>query len=132
MDRLLYYLWYGPKEKLRYLWVHRLTKVTFRLRKGFWPDECWNLDLTFAKFILPRLKYFKNKTNGYPSNLTEAEWDRNLDDMITAFAWIASKSYYDAPMKEDGSIDHNAYLKLHEDAQRGFELFGQHYMGLWD
>ena len=30
------------------------------------PRECGNLDCTFAEFALPRLKYFKTHTLGYP------------------------------------------------------------------
>ena len=30
--------------------------------------ETWNLDYWIANYILPRLKLFKKKTNGYPGN----------------------------------------------------------------
>lgn len=33
------------------------------------PRECWNLDCTFAKFALPRLKYYKKHTLGYPGKV---------------------------------------------------------------
>lgn len=32
------------------------------------PCECYELDYTLAKFILPRLKILKRDTNGYPGN----------------------------------------------------------------
>ncbi len=30
-----------------------------RIRYGVSNEECWSLDATFSKFILPRLKHFK-------------------------------------------------------------------------
>ena len=131
MEHPLYYLWYAPARKLGFLWRCRIKQVKFRLRNGFWPDVCWNLDTTLAQLILPRLKHFRSNLNGYPANLTEEEWDRYLTQMIVAFEWIASGDYYDMPMK-NGQVDGEAYTKLIDDTQRGLELFGKYYMGLWD
>jgi len=131
MDNFIYYAYYWPKEKLRYLWVHRIKKIPTRLRIGFWPDECWNLDVTFAKYVLPRLKHFRAMNNGFPHGLTEEEWDSHLDAMIASFEWIGGGNYYDLPIK-DGEIDVEAYTKLRLDTQHGLELFAEYYMGLWD
>jgi hypothetical protein len=81
--------------------------------------ELWNLDLTMAKWIYPRLKVFvKKKRNGYPGIFSEYNknewkskeeyeeaiktgkhlgggteaWDEILQEMIFAFEW---KIYYE-------------------------------------
>lgn len=132
MEHLLDYLWYGPKEKLRFLWVHRIKKVVRRLRHGCWPDECWNLDVTFAKFILPRLKYFKDHNHGYPADLTEETWNHYLSEMIIAFKYIDNEGYYDCPEKADGTVDAEALQQQIDETQHGLELFAKYYMGLWN
>src|SRR5574343_104314 len=62
----------------------------FKKKHGFSPDECWNLDSTLANFLLPRLKYFRKKTFGFPSSLKTIEkWKATLDDMIWTFEEIS-------------------------------------------
>lgn len=54
------------------------------------PKDCWNLDVTIADFIIPRLKKFKKDTNGYPATLSSfEEWQNILDKIITAFEYVA-------------------------------------------
>lgn len=51
--------------------------------------ELWNLDLTIARFVLPRLIAFKKNNIGYPSEFKSKEdWDNVLDKMIAAFDLI--------------------------------------------
>ena len=38
----------------------------FKKENGFSPDEVWSLYNNIAIFVLPRLKYFREKTSGYP------------------------------------------------------------------
>ena len=54
-------------------------------------SELWDLDYTFADFILPRLKAFKKNTISVPASLTEDEWDDILDKMIIAFEYIITE-----------------------------------------
>ena len=56
--------------------------------RGFSDEVTWNLDTEVAKFVLPRLKRYKEITLCYPSNLTREEWDEKLDKMIGAFELI--------------------------------------------
>ena len=51
-----------------------------------------NLDSTIARFILPRLKFFRKKTCSYPRGLTFEEWKDILDKMILAFEFILDTS----------------------------------------
>jgi len=80
-DTLIRWIWYAPKEKLSFLWRHRIKKLPVRIRHGFWPSDCWNLDVTFARFMAPRLRYLRDHTHGYPEGMTELEWERHLTDI---------------------------------------------------
>ena len=59
-----------------------------REERGFDDTEIWNLDLTLAKFMIPRLKEYKKSTNGHPLDLTPEEWDEKIDKMIVFFELI--------------------------------------------
>lgn len=112
---------------------------------GIDDKELWNLDMTFSEFILPRLKEFKNmKRAGYPEiegidpnneQKTVEAWEGILDDIIKGFeAHIryATNSFLEGTENENAEV-----IKRKEDEhkmaiEKGFELFGRHYMNLWD
>ena len=53
-------------------------------------DLC-GLDVTIAKFVLPRLRKFKKKSMGYPGigeMNTPEKWDEALDKMMLAFEYV--------------------------------------------
>lgn len=87
--------------------------------------DCEDLGKTTAKFLIPRLKYFRDHVNSsYPDNpeiKSSDEWISYLDEMIHAFELI---------------IDNNditgEFLKNNiEDISRGLYLFSKWYMYLW-
>lgn len=49
---------------------------------GFSDEELWALDETIVKFLLPRLKRFKELNNAHPSEYTWAFWNKILDNII--------------------------------------------------
>jgi len=89
-----------------------------RIERGFDDTECWNLDSTVAKFILPRLIVFRKNTNGYPGNSeipTFEKWLEVLDKMIFAFDHIVNEEKYDDERNEKYDIDWskvNNYTKM--------------------
>lgn len=94
-----------------------------RETRGFDETECWNLDTTIAKFILPRLKCLKEIKHGYPYDLSEEQWDEILDKMILAF---------DLQLKEGSTMkleEMEANTKIQDE---GLELFAKYYHDLWD
>ena len=61
------------------------------------PRECWCLDYTIAKFVLPRLKQFKKDNIGYPERDeadTPEKWDEILDRMILAFEYVIDDDWW--------------------------------------
>ena len=104
----------GKKE------IKKEKKYNKKLRKelkqnGFDKSECWNLYITIAKFILPRLKYFRETTISYPDNDKGMDgWHEILDKMIYSF---------DEILKDDSTDQ--------DKIQEGLELFAKYYTDLW-
>lgn len=89
----------------------------------FKNEELWSLDVTIAKFILPRLKRFKKHTMGHPAELTEKQWDAILDKIIFSFAFIAGPDMWN--IKYMG--DEKTWKKVNE----GLQLFAEWFNALW-
>ena len=92
-----------------------------RLWRGWDDSDTWSLDMTIAKFVLPRLIRFKELEFITPSNdLKEEEWNEILDKMIVAFKYYTSDDQFrfniqDFPEVEEGMI-----------------LFSKHFNELWN
>ena len=83
-----------------------------RIERGFDDTELWNLDTTILKFVLPRLKRFKECTIGFPPDFkTLEEWQECLEKMIINIEKIINS-------EED--VDYE-----------GFELFKKYFFHLW-
>lgn len=92
-----------------------------RLERGFDDSETWSLDITIAKFILPRLKRFKEVAHTYPASMTRKQWGGKLDKMIEAMELvIKNTSGSDVMTKRE--------LKKMQD---GLNLFASHFLYLW-
>jgi len=91
-----------------------------KLTRGYSDEELWNLDSTICKWLLPRLKAFKEKTNGYPTTSPE-EWDTILEKIILALE-LHNSDLPDNP--EQARIEG-------EQIKEGFELFGKYFRNLW-
>lgn len=88
-----------------------------RKQRGFDSTELWNLDVTITKFVLPRLKAFKEEIIGYPANLSEKKWDKILDKIIAAFEILSNEDPF---LYDDEKVDN------------GLKLFAKYYNRLWD
>ena len=83
-----------------------------RIERGFDDTELWNLDTTILKFVLPRLKRFKECTIGFPPDFeTLEEWQECLEKIIINIEKIINS-------EED--VDYE-----------GFELFKKYFFNLW-
>ena len=87
------------------------------------PKELVNLDITIAKFILPRLKSFRKMAYGYPAlpGYSYAQWKDDLGKMIDAFEIISSDDW---PSNE--LIGSNREI-----VDEGLDLFNKFYLSLW-
>jgi hypothetical protein len=115
---------YPPRKPLKrciQYWI-------FRIKYGFFPCDCWNLDHELAIWLLPRLRYFKNNTHGYVGLLhngkqgTEEAWNKILDEMIEVFELKAR--------------EWDSYVFCRDEAMRKMKLafchLGHYGQALWD
>ena len=97
-----------------------------REERGFDDTELWNLDVTFASFIVPRLKAFREKTISYPNEFNNInEWNKILDDMIEGFElWI---NHFDWDFLSDKNTVNGNNKKVND----ALELFSKYFRDLW-
>lgn len=92
----------------------------FYKENGFYYEDCWNLDVTIAHFILPRLIQLRKKTIAFPSGFESLEdWKATLDKMIEAF-YLILKDPYSSKLNTS-----NAKIK------EGLTLFAHFFQALW-
>lgn len=88
-----------------------------RKKYGYDETELWNLDVSIAKFVLPRLKSFRETLTGHPGNLTLEQYEEILDKMIWSFTQIV----------KDVVLSQEQETKVEE----GLNLFAKYYLTLW-
>lgn len=97
-------------------------------------SDWWNLDQTYSKFILPRLRRYRESFCGTPYSkdkddyLEPDEWAEVLDKMIFAFEYDLCLFDYKSP----DEISDEDLKKNYERAKEGMKLFGEYYFDLWD
>lgn len=110
-------------------------KKSQRLKHGFDDTELYNLDVTIAQFVLPRLKRFKELSKAYPGYLTEDEWSDILDKIIFAFEITIDCVEYTGVCAELENLPFKEFKEKWKeyDAKRteGLKLFAEHYNNLW-
>jgi hypothetical protein len=72
--------------------LHKIKQIYQKFIRGYSDDEVCDLDHTFCKWVVPRLKLYKRENHGFPSTLTAYAWDNILDEMIEGFE-IAQEGY---------------------------------------
>ena len=101
--------------------IGRAIKHWWQRRVRGWDDsDTWDLESTLARWLVPRLKRFKEVTNGFPGGLTEEKWDEYLDKMILAFTLIGEEW-------QDWDTDEEKVKQVNE----GLDLFREYFFDLW-
>jgi hypothetical protein len=112
-----------------YSLAHNSTEVRYYEYKkqaeeqGFDNTEIWNLFVTIAKFLVPRLKVYRRDFMSFPSELTVEEWQEILDKMIEGFELIANDHF---------ELDYKEQLKYRAKEQEAVDLLHKYYFHLWD
>lgn len=93
------------KEFISDLWVynivdplrmvkHRVKWFFQRRFRGFDDREIWNIDETFYKWLLPRLKVFQVKACAYPTRYKSmSSWQKELVNRIKQLELIIDYDY---------------------------------------
>ena len=99
----------------------RETKFSEQRKEvGFDDTETWSLTDTISRFIIPRLKRFKEVNNGVPHGQTEESWDITLDKMILSF---------ELTCRDSGSRDYTDEERIQ--LNEGLDLFRKYFFELW-
>lgn len=100
------------------------------ITRGFSDEELWALNETIAKFIIPRLKRLQEVKHGYPSNITQEEWDDILNKIIRAFEIVLIEDDFYG----HGNVDEwQEHRKIYDKKKKeGLELFAKYFDNLWD
>ena len=114
----------------------RRIKWKIQKQKRGWSDrEIWNLDDTIVKWIVPRLKAYKDTTQGYPGNLDSYElWQSMLDEMIFGFEFDESNWYSEHVFGLKGEEKEKKlkeFESLRERAEKGRIIFAKCFNNLW-
>jgi len=88
-----------------------------RIKEGFQDDETWSLDISVARWILPRLKRYREISK--EALLTTTEYDEGLDKCVKAFEAIANEEC--CLMGETN----------HPQVSEGLDWFRQNFFTLW-
>lgn len=145
---------YGWRAYYKFHDIKRWVVSTYqRIRYGVADSECWSLDYTLSRYILPRLKHFKKmKRYTYPDGITPERWEEILDEMIWAFEFMLDEDKFikfpetGIDFKDPNSFnrektpqqkqDWQRYLdestKLHYRKNQALLLFAKYYEALWD
>lgn len=70
-----------------------------RIKRGWCDSDVFSIDNWFESVIVDMLKQLKETKHGYPCNMTEEQWDKELDRMIYCFI----------EMQEDKCSEKNEY-----------------------
>ena len=153
-DYLDDFYWWNHRNWLKYIIEDRhgrlrlspywFRAVWFRIRNGWDSSDTWSLQFTISKFVLPRLKRFKEVDKGGVPNkiyqeyrdpnkkvnenmkLASEEWDKKLDKMILAFQRIIDEDEDFHDFKDKKYWDKQEKIK-----EDGLKLFAEYFQDLW-
>ena len=66
-----------------------------RLIKGYDDSETWNMDLSFYRWLYPRLKRFTILCDNYPARCKNlSEWTDEIEDIVDLLRKIINEDYF--------------------------------------
>jgi len=108
------------RNQIRYA-KRSFERKVLSIKLGFNVEDTYSLDQSFAQWITPRLKYFRNNLHSYPCSLTKVEWQGVIDQMIEGFEIAANDDAY-------MGVSQEGFAKI----DVALDLFKKHFYDLWD
>lgn len=126
-----------------------------RGKRGYSDCDIFDMSYWFIQVIVPMLKQLKETKHGYPCDMTEKEWDNQLDKMIKCFIEMSedgcsmkneyeNKLFENIEWNEEETEEHKElreeWLNREEEIwnyrekmkKEAFDLFSKHFWNLWD
>lgn len=98
-------------------------------KEGFVPAEFFNLDTTFSMYIYSHLSYFRDHCMyGCPGNMTFEQWEKIIDDMITAFRLLLTEEESYSIWDDEGKKQSK---RRQRKINKGMRYFIKYYNHLW-
>ncbi len=160
MSRFAPYRWRCFWKNLPFIFWWEPKYFLQRTFRGWSDDQLWSLDYTLGNIIVKYLKLFKrSERSGYPSSMTEEEFEKILDDMIEGIDYLTNHDDYEMKIMEDFGVEftmtfgnpddkgnfgvhinhtgdyegYNTELKRrYKDSKEKARLFIEHFNSLWD
>lgn len=95
--------------------------------------ELYNLDHTIIEWLVPRLKAFKERTTGYPGDVTEKEWDNILDKIIAGLTAYKAERPWDENLSKQENLDQDKvfYEQQNSYFKEAMGLLTEYFGNLW-
>ena len=107
-----------------------------RFLRGYACADVWDMDRWFIRTVKPMLQNLLEHHNGYPSELTDEEWNAILQEMISCIGLMdedSAKIHLGVSKDDFGSQSYELVYKcMYDNKQRFFELFERWFYCLWD
>lgn len=134
-------------------WIKQsFIDVYYKIRYGFRVSETWDISVSSSDYILPRLKFLRNKVKsgdyGFPAVLIEPEtqdkypaesveyyeyideWIKIIDDIIYALE-CCNDELFDISYQQDemslSATDRDKEMKRYKRMNRGLKYFGKYF-----
>lgn len=106
---------FDVKRSIKFWWQRRT--------RGFDDSETWSLDNTLAKWLVPRLRRFKqlNICIWGPNDEDGAVTDKIIDEIVWTFEFLGSDDFYEAPPNDP----------RWQRYEKGLDLFRENINHLW-
>ena len=92
-----------------------------RMFRGFDDSETWNMDLTFYKWLLPRIRRFIKVTNGYPITYKNmSQWKKEVNKRTKQLERIIARA-----------DDWESAIKVEKDMYEFNQWFAKNLKNLW-
>ena len=99
----------------------KIKWILQKIFRGYSEEDIFDVGWTIAKFIVPRLKAYRECPGGYCYPFkNEEEWVECIDKMIRAFEIVIEDDFY-------GTLDEEEKEK-----KEGLELFSKYLEALWN
>jgi len=156
-DGLGYYTWWAVYRFFQNRPIKTyIIRPWQRATRGYDETAHWSIDYHFAKVILPVIKDLRANLHGCPSTMLDsvdatdeehdaafAKWESILDEMIEGFELInvilengVFDTDYDKYTKDNERLkklyDEKFIIVSKEKHDKAFDLFKEHFYGLWD
>jgi hypothetical protein len=132
------------KREIKFFWQ--------RLTRGFDDSVTWNLDITVAKFMLPRFKLYREAHNHIwydpkysneevfasrsqeDQKIFDQEGEQYTKYVLDEIEWFLEETIKCGPNEEswvNGDFDKEAFDRYNERYEKACVLFGTHFRRLW-